>query len=68
MSVGKLGSETVVTTNRDSELSDVTETLDSENVGSIVITEDDEPVGMMTVTPRLRSMNTMTSGPSRSKT
>ena len=48
MSVDKLGPENVVTTNRDSELSDVTETLDSENVGSIVITEDDEPVGMIT--------------------
>lgn len=48
MSVGKLGPENVVTTNRDSELSDVTETLANENVGSIVVTEVDEPVGMIT--------------------
>ena len=48
MSVGKLGPETVVTTTRDSELSEVTELLDDENVGSIVIMEDNEPVGMLT--------------------
>ncbi len=58
MSVGKLGPETVVTTTRDSELSDVTELLDGENVGSVsvedvmtedpaTIHEDDDPLTVL---------------------
>ncbi|WP_408957911.1 CBS domain-containing protein [Natrinema sp. 74] len=48
MSVGKLGPENVITTGRDSDLAELTETLADENVGAIVVTEDDEPVGMVT--------------------
>lgn len=48
MSVGKLGPQDVVTTSRDSELEEITETLDDENVGAVVVTENDEPVGMIT--------------------
>ena len=48
MTVGDLGPEEVVTASPDSELGEVTETLDSENVGAIVITEDDTPAGIVT--------------------
>ncbi|MDF9745908.1 CBS domain-containing protein [Natrinema salsiterrestre] len=48
MSIGKLGPQNVVTTSPDSDLEEIAEVLDEENVGSIVVTEDDEPVGMVT--------------------
>ncbi|WP_436346920.1 CBS domain-containing protein [Natronorubrum sp. FCH18a] len=48
MSVGKLGPQDVVTANRDDELSELTRTLEEENVGAVVVTDDDEPVGMIT--------------------
>ena len=48
MSVGKLGPENVVTTSPDSDLEEATQTLESENVGALIVTEDDEPVGMLT--------------------
>ncbi|ELY82638.1 CBS domain-containing protein [Natrinema gari] len=48
MSIGKLGPQAVVTTSPDSRLEEITATLESENIGSIVVTEDDEPVGMIT--------------------
>lgn len=48
MTVGDLGPEEVVTASPDSELGEVTETLDSEDVGVIVITEDDTPAGIVT--------------------
>lgn len=48
MSIGKLGPENVVTTSPDNDLEEVTQMLEEENVGSIVVTEDDKPVGMIT--------------------
>lgn len=48
MPVGQLGPENVVTTTPDASISDVVDTLDSENVGALVVTEDDEPVGIVT--------------------
>ncbi|NEU58231.1 CBS domain-containing protein [Halorussus sp. MSC15.2] len=48
MPVGDLGPDEVVTTARDSTLSDLAEQLRSENVGAAVVTEDDEPVGIVT--------------------
>lgn len=48
MPVGDLGPNDVVTASPDSELREVTDTLESENVGAIVITEDDMPVGIVT--------------------
>lgn len=49
MPVGDLGPNDVVTASPDSELREVTEMLDSENIGALVITdEDDMPVGIVT--------------------
>lgn len=48
MPVGDLGPETVVTATPDSELREVTDMLESENVGALVITEDEMPVGIVT--------------------
>lgn len=48
MPVGDLGPNDVVTASPDSELREVTDTLDSENVGALVITEDNMPVGIVT--------------------
>lgn len=48
MPVGELGPDDVVTEDRDATLSDIAETLESENVGAVVVTEDDEPVGLVT--------------------
>ncbi|MBZ6496509.1 CBS domain-containing protein [Natrinema longum] len=48
MSLGKLGPQNVVTTSPDSDLEEITATLEEENVGSVVVTEDDEPIGMLT--------------------
>lgn len=48
MPVGDLGPDEVVTASPDSDLEEITETLDSENVGAIVITEDDTPAGIVT--------------------
>ncbi|MFC4451717.1 CBS domain-containing protein [Halorussus aquaticus] len=48
MPVSDLGPDEVVTTARDSTLSDLAEQLRSENVGAAVVTEDDEPVGIVT--------------------
>lgn len=48
MPVGDLGPNEVVTASPDSDLEEITETLDSENVGAIVITEDDTPAGIIT--------------------
>jgi CBS domain-containing protein len=48
MPVGDLGPDEVVTTERDSTLSDVAEQLRTENVGAAVVAEDDEPVGIVT--------------------
>ncbi|ELY35528.1 CBS domain-containing protein [Natronorubrum tibetense] len=48
MPVGDLGPDDVVTASPESTLGEITETLDSENVGAIVITEDESPVGIIT--------------------
>lgn len=48
MPVGELGPDDVVTGDRDATLTDIAETLESENVGAVVVTEDDEPVGLVT--------------------
>ena len=48
MPVGDLGPDEVVTASPDSDLEEITETLDSENVGAIIITEDDTPAGIVT--------------------
>lgn len=48
MPVSELGPENVVTTSRDATLGDVAETLETENVGAVVVTEDDEPTGIIT--------------------
>lgn len=48
MTVGDLGPEEVVTASPDSDLGEITDTLESENVGAIVITEDDTPAGIVT--------------------
>ena len=48
MSVGNLGPENVVTASPDSDLEEITRTLEEENVGAIVVTDGDEPVGMIT--------------------
>nr|WP_274324142.1 CBS domain-containing protein [Halosimplex aquaticum] len=38
----------MVTVSPDATVSDVVEKLDSENVGSVVVTEDDSPIGVVT--------------------
>ena len=48
MTVGDLGPEEVTTVDRDATVEDVVETLDSENVGSVVVTADGKPVGIVT--------------------
>lgn len=48
MPVGDLGPDDVVTASPDSELREITDTLESENVGAVVITEDNAPVGIVT--------------------
>ncbi|MGQ3414323.1 CBS domain-containing protein [Natrinema sp. LN54] len=48
MSVGKLGPQDVVTTSPDSQLEEITQRLEAENVGSVIVTENDEPIGMIT--------------------
>jgi CBS domain-containing protein len=48
MPVGNLGPNEVVTASRDTELGEIVETFESENVGAVVIAEDDEPVGIVT--------------------
>lgn len=48
MPVGDLGPDEVVTADRDATLGDVAETLESENVGAVVVAEDDEPEGLVT--------------------
>ncbi|WP_227380854.1 CBS domain-containing protein [Haladaptatus halobius] len=48
MPVGDLGPTDVVTADRDTTLGDIAETLDSENVGAVVITDDETPVGIVT--------------------
>ena len=48
MPVGHLGPEDVVTAQPDDSIEDISEQLEAENVGAIVVTEDEEPVGMVT--------------------
>ncbi len=37
-----------MTEDRDATLTDIAETLESENAGAVVVTDDDEPVGLVT--------------------
>ena len=48
MPVGELGPEDVATVERDAQISEVVDQLESENVGAIVVIENDEPVGIVT--------------------
>ena len=48
MPVGRLGPDEVVTAQPDDSVGQISERLESENVGTIVVTEDDKPVGMVT--------------------
>lgn len=48
MPVGDLGPEDVATVTPDAKIRDVVELLESQNVGSIVVTEDEKPVGIVT--------------------
>lgn len=48
MPVGHLGPDEVVTGERDTTIGEIAGKLESENVGSVVITEDNKPVGIVT--------------------
>lgn len=48
MPVGNLAQDDVVTAARDTSIQDLADTMESEQVGSIVVTEDDQPVGIVT--------------------
>lgn len=48
MPVGHLGPDDVVTADRDTEIVEIAETLDAENVGAVVIAENGEPEGIVT--------------------
>lgn len=48
MPVGHLGPDEVVTVERATGLIDVARTLDSENIGAVVVVEDERPVGIVT--------------------
>ena len=48
MPVGDLGPEEVTTVQPEATVEDIVETLESENVGSVVVQEDRKPVGIVT--------------------
>lgn len=48
MTIGHLAPDEVVTVDRETNLASVAEKFESENVGSVVITEDNEPIGLLT--------------------
>lgn len=48
MPVGTLGPNEVVTVNRDDTLAEAASTLESENVGAVVIAENNQPTGLLT--------------------
>lgn len=48
MPVGHMGPDDVVTTAPDATVGEVVDKLESENVGSVVVTENDEPRGIVT--------------------
>lgn len=48
MPVGHLGPDEVTTVQPGTTVDEIVETLESENVGSIVVEEDGEPVGLVT--------------------
>lgn len=48
MPAGHLGPDEVVTAQPDDSVEQISDQLESENVGAIVVTEDDAPVGMVT--------------------
>lgn len=48
MTVENLATENVVTTGSDTSLQEIARTMESEGVGSVVVTEDGEPTGIVT--------------------
>lgn len=48
MPVGNLGPEEVVTAQPDDSIEEVSNHLETENVGAVVVTEGEEPVGVVT--------------------
>lgn len=48
MPVGHLGPDRIVTADRGDNLTNIAETLQTENVGSVVVAENDEPIGVVT--------------------
>lgn len=48
MPVGHLGPDDVVTVDPNAQVSEVVTTLESENVGAVVVAEEDDPVGIVT--------------------
>lgn len=48
MPAGHLGPDEVVTARPDDSVEQISDQLESENVGAIVVTEDEEPVGIVT--------------------
>lgn len=48
MPVGQLGPDAVTTVQPGATVDEIVETLESENVGSVVVEEDGEPVGIIT--------------------
>lgn len=48
MTVGNLGPEDVVTVQPDDSIEEVSNQLETENVGALVVTDGKEPVGMVT--------------------
>lgn len=48
MPVLDLAQEDVVTVERDAEVTEISETMNDERVGSVVVVEDGEPVGIVT--------------------
>lgn len=48
MTVGNLGPEDVVTAQPDDFIEDVSNQLETENVGALVVTDGEEPVGLVT--------------------
>lgn len=48
MPIGNLAQDDVVTADRDTSITDIARTMDSEGVGAVVVTQEDEPIGIVT--------------------
>jgi len=48
MAIKSIARETVVTTDTDASVAEVVETMEEENVGSVVVVDGDDPVGIVT--------------------